>query len=164
MAIAQQMALDEQTIEGIKVCGLVHDIGKIVIPSEILNRPGSLNYYEKLIVQEHTKIGYDIMSPVEFIWPVAEVILQHHENIDGSGYPNQLTGDQMILEAKIIALADRICAMSEYRPYRDALSLDEIITVTQEYRGKKFDADVCDAFFKVMENGYDLNAENELTF
>jgi putative nucleotidyltransferase with HDIG domain len=164
MAIAEQMALDEQIIEGIKVAGLVHDIGKIFIPSEILNRPGSLNHYEKLIVQEHTKIGYDIMSSVEFIWPVAEVILQHHENIDGSGYPNQLTGDQMILEAKIIALADRVCAMSEYRPYRDSLSLEEIIALTHEYRGKKFDSDVCDAFLKVMDNGYDLKADNELMF
>jgi len=151
VAIGEQMQFSEDELEGLKIGGLIHDIGKIYIPAEILNRPGPVNEYERLIVQEHTTIGYEIMSTVDFPWPIADMVLQHHENIDGSGYPNGLKGDEITLEAKIMAVADVVAAMSEYRPYRTMFSLDDIISLIKSESGKKFEPKIVDICIKVLQ-------------
>ncbi len=152
VSIAAKMGLDNDALEGLKIAGLVHDIGKIYIPSEILNRPGRLNQYEMQIVREHPQVGYDILESVTFNWPIKEVILQHHECIDGSGYPHGITGAEMMPESKIVAVADVVSAMSEYRPYRDAISIEEIIRFISKHRGVKFDAEVVDACTALLKN------------
>lgn len=150
VAIGEKMGLSEDALEGIKIGGLIHDIGKIYIPSEILNRPGAVNEYERLIIQEHTIIGHEIMSTVDFPWPIAEIILQHHENIDGSGYPDGITGDKIKLESKIMAVADAVAAMSEYRPYRAAFSIAEILDIIKQESGRKFEPVIVDTCVKVL--------------
>lgn len=148
--IAKEMNLSEQIIEGIKVAALLHDIGKIGIPAEILNKPNKLIPSEYSLIQEHVRISYEIIRKIEFPWPVADIILQHHEKTDGSGYPNGLRGDQILLEAKILAVADIVDAMSSHRPYRPALSIEkaiDAITKTQAY-----DEDVVEACIKVLLN------------
>jgi len=158
VAIGEQMQFSEDELEGLKIGGLIHDIGKIYIPAEILNRPGPVNEYERLIVQEHTTIGYEIMSTVDFPWPIADMVLQHHENIDGSGYPNGLKGDEITLEAKIMAVADVVAAMSEYRPYRTMFSLDDIISLIKSESGKKFEPRIVDVCIKVLQStSFQLN-------
>jgi len=152
VAIGKEMDLDYSELEGLKVGGLVHDIGKIYIPAEILNRPGPINEHEKRIVQEHTTIGYEIMSTVDFPWPVAEMVLQHHENIDGSGYPKGLKGDEIKREAKIMAIADVIVALSENRPYRDKFPKNEIISIIKQESSKKFEPEIVDICIKLLEN------------
>jgi len=157
LAIGQEMDLDEYILEGLSIGGLIHDIGKIHIPSEILNRPGPLNKKEHLMVQEHPNIGFKIMSKVDFPWPITEMILQHHEYIDGSGYPNGITGDKMALESKILAVVDVVSAMSEERPYRKALKLDEILDYLKQTRGIKFDVAVVDSCCTLLrENKFQL--------
>jgi len=160
VAIGKKMQFSDDRLEGLKIGGLVHDIGKIYIPSEILNRPGPVNEYERLIVQEHTTIGYEIMSTVDFPWPIAEMVLQHHENIDGSGYPSGLTGDNIKLEAKIMAVADVVSAMSEYRPYRDMFSIADIISFIRQQRGKKFEPEIVDICIEIIQDdSFILNTE-----
>jgi len=151
VAIGEHMGFSEHELEGLKIGGLIHDIGKIYIPAEILNRPGPVNEYERLIVQEHTTIGYEIMSTVDFPWPISDMVLQHHENIDGSGYPNGLKGDEISLEARIMAVADVVAAMSEYRPYRSMFTLDDIISFIKSESGKKFEPNIVDICIKVLQ-------------
>ncbi len=158
VAIGEQMEFSEGELEGLKIGGLIHDIGKIYIPAEILNRPGSINEYERLIIEEHTIIGYEIMSSVDFPWPIADMVLQHHENIDGSGYPNGLKDDEITVEAKIIAIADVVAAMSEYRPYRDVFTLEEIIQFIKDTSGKKFEPEIVEICIKLLQGtSFQLN-------
>ena len=152
VAIGERMGFSSDNLEGLNIGGLIHDIGNIYIPTEILNRPGPVNEYERLIVQKHTIIGYEIMSTVDFPWPVAEMVLQHHENIDGSGYPNGLTGDEIKLESKIMAVADVVAAMSEYRPYRDMFSITDIISFIKQQSGKKFEPEIVDFCIDVIQD------------
>jgi len=152
VAIGERMGFSDDNLEGLKIGGLIHDIGKIYIPAEILNRPGPMNEFERLIVQDHTTIGYEIISTVDFPWPVAEMVLQHHENIDGTGYPNGLKGDEIKLEAKIMAVSDVVAAMSEYRPYRDMFSLAEIINLIKQESGKKFEPEIVDICIEVIQD------------
>jgi len=157
VAIGEQLGFSDDSLEGLKIGGLIHDIGKIQIPSEILNRPGPVNEFERLIVQDHTTVGYEIISTVDFPWPIADMVLQHHENIDGSGYPNGLKGDEIKLEAKIMAVADVVAAMSEYRPYRDMFSIATIISVITQEKGKKFEPEIVDVCIKVIQdNSFNL--------
>ncbi len=161
VAIGEKLDFDDHQLEGLRIGGLIHDIGKIYIPAEILNRPGPVNKYERLILQDHTKVGYEIISTVDFPWPVADMVLQHHENIDGSGYPNGLKGDEISFEAKIIAIADVVAAMSEYRPYRDIIPMDNIISTLKQQRGKKFDPEITDICIDIIQNeSFDLNIEH----
>jgi len=150
--IGKYMGLDDNQLEGLKVGGLVHDIGKISIPSEILNRPCLANEHERLVIQDHSRIGYEILSTIDFPWPVAEIALQHHEYIDGSGYPRGLVGDEMILEAKIISVANRVVAMSEYRPYRNSSAKADIIRFLEQESGKKFEPDIVKACTEILFN------------
>jgi len=153
VAIGEKMGLSHFDLEGLRIGGLIHDIGKIYIPAKILNRPGELNQYERRILQEHTTTGYEIISTVDFPWPIAEMVLQHHENIDGSGYPQGLKGDAIRREAKIMAVANVVAAMSDYRPYRPMFSLDEIIDFIQQQRGKKFAPEIVDICIHILQSG-----------
>jgi putative nucleotidyltransferase with HDIG domain len=156
-SIAQEMGLSEDRIEGIRVAGLLHDIGKIYVPSEILARPGRISDLETDIIETHAQVGYDILKTIEFPWPVVEAVLQHQERLDGSGYPSGLRGDAILLEARILAVADVVEAMSSHRPYRPTLGMDRALKEISDYRGVRYDADVVDACLRLFnEKGYKI--------
>lgn len=144
-AIAEQMELPEDDIETVRVCSLLYEIGKIKIPSEILNKPGKLNDLEYELVRGHVQTGSEILSNIDFPWPVARVVLQHHERMDGSGYPNGLKGDQIMIEARILAVADVVEAMASHRPYRASLGVDAALEELENNRGTLYDPTVVDA-------------------
>ncbi len=150
VAIATELGMDEQHIEGIKVAGYLHDIGKISIPSEILVKPGRLNATEYALVQGHAQASYEVLKHVEFPWPVATIALQHHERMDGSGYPNGLKGDEMLLESRIMAIADVVEAMASHRPYRPGLGIDKALAELERGRGTVYDADVVDTCLRLF--------------
>ncbi len=149
-AIAREMGLDEECIEGIHLAATIHDLGKIHIPAEILAKPGKLTDLEYKLIQTHPQDGYDILKDVAFPWPIAEIILQHHEKMDGSGYPNGLRGEQIRLEARIIMVADVVEAMSSHRPYRPSLGMEPALKEIQRGRGSAYDPDVVDACQKLF--------------
>lgn len=137
--IAQKMNLEQQQIEGIRLGALIHDIGKIYVPAEILNRPGQLSAIEFEMIKEHAQASYDIIKDIDFPWPLATMIWQHHERLDGSGYPNKLKTDEIILEARILAVADVVEAITNHRPYRASLGIDTAITEISQGAGKIYD-------------------------
>ena len=142
VAIGEELGLDTDRLEGLRIAGKLHDVGKIAIPSEILTRPGRLSDKEWAIIQQHPQSGYDVLRGVPFPWPVALVALQHHERIDGSGYPSGLRGSEIILEARIVAVADVIEAMSSHRPYRPGLGVEAALAEIEQRAGTSFDATV----------------------
>jgi PAS domain S-box-containing protein/putative nucleotidyltransferase with HDIG domain len=148
--IAEEMGLSEDQIEGIRVMGFLHDIGKIVVPAEILSKPGKINEYEFHIIKAHSQVGYDILKGIELPWPVALATIQHHERLDGSGYPQGLKGDQIILEARILAVADVLEAMASHRPYRPALGLDKALDEIAQKKGAVYDTEVVDACLRLF--------------
>jgi PAS domain S-box-containing protein/putative nucleotidyltransferase with HDIG domain len=150
-AIAQEMKLPPDKIEGIRIASLVHDIGKISIPSEILSKPSKLSEIEHRLIKNHAQIGYDILKSIEFPWPVAQIILQHQERLNGSGYPQGLKGDDTLLEAKIIAVADVIEAMSSHRPYRPALGINKALEEIYINRGILYAPEVVNACIKLFK-------------
>lgn len=150
-AIARRLALPDEQINGIRMVGRIHDIGKVIIPSEILCKPGALNGLEFEMMKNHAQAGYDILNNIEFPWPVADVVLQHHERMDGSGYPNGLTGDAICREARVLAVADVLESMATHRPYRPALGLDLAIEELQRHRGDLYDTDVVDACIDLVQ-------------
>ena len=152
-AIAGDLGLPEFDIEGIKLAAQIHDLGKIGVPSEILARPGALRPAELDLVRLHSKIGFDIVAGIDFPWPVAEMILRHHERCDGSGYPDGLGRKDIIIGARIIAVADVVEAMASHRPYRPARGLDVALDHIREERGILFDAEVVDACLRLFESG-----------
>jgi len=155
VAIAAELGFDARRQEGLRVAGYLHDIGKITIPSEILSKPGKLTAVEFDLIKGHSQASYDVLKNVEFPWPVAEVVLQHHERQDGSGYPRGLKGDAILLEARILAVADVIEAMSSHRPYRPGLGIDKALAEIERGRGTMYDADVADACLRLFqEKGY----------
>ena len=159
VAISAELGFDAQRQEGVRIAGLLHDVGKISIPSEILSKPGKLTSIEFELVKTHTQAGYDVLRGVEFPWPVAEVALQHHERINGSGYPQGLKGEAILLEARILAVADVIEAMSTHRPYRPGLGIDKSLAEIERGRGTLYDADVADACLRLFrEQRYELPA------
>ena len=149
-AIARELGLPEDTIHGIELASTIHDVGKIAIPVEILTKPGKLSKVEFMLVQTHVEAGYDIIKNIEFPWPIARMILEHHERIDGSGYPQGLKGDEMLLGSRIIAVSDVIEAMSTHRPYRFVLGIDEALAEIKQHRGTLYDAQVVDACLKLF--------------
>jgi len=151
--IAESMGLSEDLIKGLRIAGLLHDIGKISVPAEILSKPGKITKDERNIIKNHCRVGYDILKGIEFQWPVAEIVLQHHERMDGSGYPLGLQGEKILLEARILAVADVIEAMSSHRPYRAALGLDEALEEIRKNRGSLFDPVVVDACLDLASKG-----------
>lgn len=148
--IAQHMGLSEDRIEGIHMAGILHDIGKIAVPGEILSKPGKLSEVEFLLIQSHSMVGYEILRNIEFPWPIAKITLQHHERMDGSGYPEGLSGVNILLEARILAVADVIEAISSHRPYRPTLSIEIAIKEISQDRGTLYDPDVVDAALKLL--------------
>lgn len=153
-AIARVMGLSEERIRGIHMGGLIHDIGKIGIPAEILSKPSKLTPLELEIVQEHAAMGYNILKDVEFPWPVADIAHQHHERMDGSGYPQRLKGEAICLEARIIAVADVVESMASHRPYRPALGIPAATDELVRNRGRLYDAQVIDACLQVLAAGF----------
>jgi len=144
-AIAQQLNLNDEMVNGIYQAAAIHDIGKIYLPSEILNKPSSLSYAEFGLVKTHAQVGYDIIKDVKFPWPIATAIVQHHERLDGSGYPKGLKEGEICLEAKILSIADVVDAISSDRPYRKGLGLDAALTEIESNAGKLYDAEAVNA-------------------
>jgi PAS domain S-box-containing protein/putative nucleotidyltransferase with HDIG domain len=151
--ITKELNLDEFKIEAIKIAGLVHDIGKIEIPIEILNKPTKLSLIDWDFIKKHPQIGYEILKEIDFPWNVKEIVLQHHEKYDGSGYPYGLKDDEILLEARIISVADSIEAMSSHRPYRARLSKEKIVEELIKYRGSYYDPQIVDIAIKLIERG-----------
>jgi len=150
-AIARKLGLSDDRIRGLRLAGIVHDLGKINVPSEILNKPARLSDVEYELMKTHPQTGYDILKHVKFPWPIAQIILQHHERMDGSGYPKGLKGDEIILEARIIAVADVIDSMMSHRPYRPALGLEAALAEIRQGSGRIYDPAVVDACVQVMK-------------
>jgi len=151
IAIAREMGLEDARIEGLKLACVVHDIGKIRIPAEILSKPGRLNELEFGLIQQHSQSGYDILKSIDFPWPIAQMVLQHHERLDGSGYPNGLKDGEILLESKILAVADVIEAMASHRPYRPGLGLPMALEEINRGRGTSYDPIVVDACTKICQ-------------
>ena len=151
-ALAAEMGLPEERIEGLRVAGLLHDLGKIAVASEILSKPGKINEYEFAIIKAHPQVGYDILKTIEFPWPVADVVLQHHERLDGSGYPAGLKEPDILLEAKILGVADVVEAMSSHRPYRPACGLTLALEEISQHKGVIYEAAVVDACLNLFAN------------
>lgn len=159
VAVARAMELDDEIVRGLQIAAMLHDVGKTVIPSEILSKPGDLSPAEVLLIRDHVRAGYDILEPIDFTRPVAEIALQHHERLDGSGYPAGLRGDEILLEARILAVADVVEAMISHRPYRPALSLDDAMRELEDGAGIRYDADVTHAAISLFrERGFSFRA------
>jgi PAS domain S-box-containing protein len=144
-AIGLEMGLSEDQVAGIRMASIIHDLGKVAVPSEILTKPGRLTRLEFDIMKMHPQVGYDILSKLTFPWPVAEVALQHHERLDGAGYPQGLKGDEIRLEARIVAVADVVEAMASHRPYRPSLGINRALEEITRQKGSRYDPDVVDA-------------------
>ncbi len=144
-AMAGLLGLTDQQIEGLYLACVVHDVGKIKIPAEILSKPGTLTQLEFALIKQHPQAGYEILKEVDFPWPIAQFVLQHHERFDGTGYPQGLKGDAILLEARIIAVADTIEAMASHRPYRAGLRIEAALTEISSRRGTLYDPAVVDA-------------------
>ncbi len=151
VAIAQELKLPERMIEGIKVTGYLHDLGKLAIPAEILSKPTQLTKTEFELIKTHPQTGFDLLSGLIFPWPVAEVILQHHERLNGVGYPHGLKSDAILMEARIIAVADVVEAMSSHRPYRPALGLQPALDEIKKNREILYDTNVVDACLRLFQ-------------
>ncbi|MGZ4958453.1 MAG: HD domain-containing phosphohydrolase [Methylomonas sp.] len=153
VAIAERLGADAHSLEGVRLGAIIHDIGKIRVPAEILTRPGRLDEIELGLIKTHPQVGYDIIKGIDFPWPVALMVQQHHERLDGSGYPFGLKGNEIIDEAKIIAVADVIDAMSSHRPYRAAVGLAAAIQEIDMHKGELYDRDVVEAAIHLHREG-----------
>lgn len=149
--IAAKMKLSTEEINSIRIAGILHDVGKISIPAEILSKPTRLTDLEMNLMKTHSEAGYEILKGISFPWPVAQIVLQHHERMDGSGYPNGLSGDEILREARIIAVADVVEAMSSHRPYRAALGLPKAMAEIARGRGTSYDSEIVDACTHLIE-------------
>ncbi len=147
--ISEKMGLPPEQVEAVRIAGALHDIGKIAVPSEILTKPGRLSRLEMEMVKTHCQNAYDILKTIEFPYPIAQIILQHHERMDGSGYPQGLNGEDILLEARIIGVADVVEAMSAHRPYRPALGIEAAMDEIIKNRGTLYDEDVVDACLRL---------------
>ena len=153
VAIATRMGLAPERTEGLEVAALLHDVGKVSVPLEVLSIPGKFSLLQRLLVEGHVAAGYEILRPIALPWPVAQITLQHHERLDGSGYPSHLKGDQIMLEARILAVADTFEAMTTHRPYRGALEVSAALRELKDGRGTLFDASVVDVCAELVEDG-----------
>ncbi len=158
-AIAREMGLSDEHIEGLHLAAVVHDLGKINVPSEILSKPGHLTDVEFALIKQHPDFGYEILKGIDFPWPIADIVRQHHERLDGTGYPQGLKGDAIIQEARILAVADVIEAMASHRPYRPGFGTDVALREIEQQRGSKFDTEVVDATLRLFrEKNYQLES------
>lgn len=150
--IAQELGLTESQLQGVRVAATVHDIGKICVPAEILSKPGKLSPIESGLIEMHPQAGYDVLRSIEFPWPVAQIVCQHHERVDGSGYPFRLKGGELLLEAKILGVADVVEAMASHRPYRPTLGIEKALDEIVGNRGILYDPEVADTCAKVFRD------------
>jgi PAS domain S-box-containing protein/putative nucleotidyltransferase with HDIG domain len=148
--IAKEMGLTDEQINGLRLAGMLHDIGKLAVPSEILSKPTRLSDAEFTIIKTHPRVASDILKAIEFPWPIADIVLEHHERIDGSGYPQGLSGENILLEARILSVADVVEAISSHRPYRPAYSLEYTLEEISKNKGVIYDADVVDVCLKLF--------------
>ncbi|MEA1935380.1 MAG: response regulator [Thermodesulfobacteriota bacterium] len=156
-AIAEEMNFSEKQIKEIHMSALIHDIGKINVPAEILSKPGQISEFEFGLIKTHPQVGYDILKEIEFPWPIAQIVFQHHERMDGSGYPQGLKGEEILLEARILGVADVVEAMSSHRPYRPAFSIDKALEEISQNKGILYDPEVVDACLRLFtEKGFKL--------
>jgi PAS domain S-box-containing protein len=156
-AIATDMGLPQEKINGIRMAGSIHDIGKLSIPAEILSKPTKLTEIEFSLIKEHSRRGYEMLKDVESPWPLAEIVLQHHERMDGSGYPRNLKGEEILIEARIISVADVVEAMASHRPYRPARGIDVALEEIENNKGTLYDADAVDTCLRLFrEKDYQL--------
>lgn len=161
-AIAHEMGgFDDDRLKGLRMAATIHDIGKLYVPAEILAKPGQLSEPELALIKTHPQAGFDILGEVEFPWPIASIVQQHHERLDGSGYPRGLSGDTILMEARIIGVADVVEAMSSHRPYRPGKGIEPALHEINERRGEKYDANVVDACLALFSKGYILLEEQK---
>jgi HD-GYP domain-containing protein (c-di-GMP phosphodiesterase class II) len=151
-AIGAEMGLSDDQIGAIRTAGAIHDIGKISVPAEILSKPGKLTEIELAMIKSHPQVGNDILKDIDFPWDVARMVLQHHERTDGSGYPQGVKGEHILLEARIIGLCDVVEAMASHRPYRPALGIDKALEEISRNRGVLYDPEVVDACLRTFRD------------
>lgn len=150
VAIARELKLPDEQVEGIHLASVVHDVGKIRVPAEILSKPGKLIGLEFSLIKEHAQNGYEILKNIAFPWSIAQIVLQHHERLDGSGYPHGLRGEQILLESRIVAVADVVESMISHRPYRPGLGLDAALAEIEQHKGSLFDPVVVEACVRIF--------------
>ena len=161
-AIATEMGLPQDKIDGLRMAGSMHDIGKLSIPAEILSKPTKLTEIEFSLIKEHSRSGYEMLKDVESPWPLAQIVYQHHERMNGSGYPRNLKGDEILMESRILAVADIVEAMASYRPYRAALGIEAALEEIEKNKGVFYDDAVADACLRLFrEKGYQLKYDGE---
>ncbi|MBW1768368.1 MAG: HD domain-containing protein [Deltaproteobacteria bacterium] len=157
VAIAMEMNIPQDQIEGIRMAGMIHDLGKISVPAEILSKPTRLTDIEFALIKAHPRVGYDILQEIDFPWPIALMVLQHHEKINGSGYPQGLSGEDILLEARILCVADVVEAMASHRPYRPALGIEKALDEISKNRKVLYDPEVADACLRLFkEKGFEF--------
>lgn len=157
-AIAQELGFPEDRVQGLRVAALLHDFGKsLAVPGEILSKPGRLTKEEMNLIRAHPEVGYEILRKIEFPWPVAETVRQHHERLDGSGYPQSLRGEEILVEARILAVADVVEAMTSHRPYRPALGIEQALAEIEAGKGRLYDPQVVEACLAVFERGFSFS-------
>ena len=158
--VATEMGLPQDKIDGLRMASSIHDIGKLSIPAEILSKPTKLTDIEFSLIKEHSQSGYEMLKNVESPWPLAQIVYQHHERMDGSGYPRNLKGDEILIEARIMAVADVVEAMASHRPYRSALGIEAALEEIEKNKGIFYDNDVAVACLRLFrEKGYELIAQ-----
>jgi HD-GYP domain-containing protein (c-di-GMP phosphodiesterase class II) len=149
------MELPQEKIDAIRIAGSIHDIGKLSVPAEILSKPNKLSDLEFSLIKEHSRKGFEMLKDVESPWPLADIIYQHHERMDGSGYPRNLKGEEICMEARILAVADVVESMASHRPYRPALGVDAALNEIEKNRGIFYDDAVADACLRLFrEKGF----------
>ena len=157
-AIAEEINLPAEAVEGVYMAASIHDIGKISLPAEILSKPGKLTEIELKMIQTHSKVGYDILKGIDFPWPIAQIVLQHHERMDGCGYPHGLGGNEILIESRIVGAADVVETMASHRPYRPAMGLDKALGEISTNKGKLYDEKVVNACLKLFnEKGFQFS-------
>jgi HD-GYP domain-containing protein (c-di-GMP phosphodiesterase class II) len=159
-AIATHMDFDWERIQGLRMAAAIHDLGKINVPSAILNKPGPISEHELAIIQMHPHTAYEILKDIQFPWPLAETIYQHHERLDGSGYPRQLNGESILLEARILAVADVVESITSFRPYRPELGMEAALAEIESNKGVLYDfsvVEICVALVK--RHGFDFETK-----
>ena len=163
-AIAEEISLPADRIEGVYWAASIHDIGKISLPAEILSKPVALNEIERKMIQAHSKVGYDILNGIDFSWPIAQIVLQHHERLDGSGYPHGLGGNEILIEARIVGVADVVETMASHRPYRPSIGLDKALEEVFKNKGRLYDEAVVNACLMLFnEKGFEFPEPEHLT-
>ena len=152
-AIAERMEVPEEATAGIRMAGAIHDLGKLRVPADILTNPGRLTDHEFGIIKTHPQVAHDILKDIDFTWPIADIVYQHHERFDGSGYPQRLTGEEILMEARILGVADVVEAMASHRPYRPALGIEMALEEITAGKGTRYAPEAAEACLSVFGDG-----------